>query len=155
MAEAYGPAWTGRRTFVMEAPAADSDGWPIRHLTKSAELEAVGPTATVGDTLLHTDLRPDSMLRRADGVVLAVDRRGPTAAPRGSTSSRSCRRSLPPVGMFASLAGTWLACRIVWQYSQQRSVEHRKTQCHWMFAIPSEAVRDRMNRSMGVSRARK
>ncbi|MFI2279897.1 phosphotransferase [Nocardia beijingensis] len=73
VAESYGPELIGWRTFVAEGPPVDLDGWSTRHLTELAELEAAWPTAAVGDTLLHTDLRPDNLLRRADGVVLAVD----------------------------------------------------------------------------------
>ncbi|MBF6217873.1 phosphotransferase [Nocardia abscessus] len=71
--EAYGAELVGWRTFASEGPPADLDGWPARHLTELAELEATWTAAAAGNTLLHTDLRPDNMLRRADGAVLAVD----------------------------------------------------------------------------------
>ncbi|WP_439651479.1 hypothetical protein [Nocardia sputi] len=38
-----------------------------------AELEASWTAVSAGDTLLHKDLRPDNMVRRMDGAVLAVD----------------------------------------------------------------------------------
>ncbi|MCC3329855.1 phosphotransferase family protein [Nocardia abscessus] len=71
--EAYGPELVGWRAFASEGPPADLDGWPARHLTELAELEATWMAAAAGNTLLHTDLRPDNMVRRADGAVLAVD----------------------------------------------------------------------------------
>ncbi|MGY1944590.1 phosphotransferase [Nocardia asiatica] len=73
VARAYGPELVGWRTFAIDGPPADLDGWSSRHLTKLAGLEATWPAAAMGDTLLHTDLRPDNLLRRADGVVVAVD----------------------------------------------------------------------------------
>ncbi|BDT96798.1 hypothetical protein IFM12275_67740 [Nocardia sputorum] len=73
VAEAYGTELIGWRTFVTEGPPVDLDQWSVRHLTELAELEATWLTAAAGNTLLHTDLRPDNMLRRADGTVLAVD----------------------------------------------------------------------------------
>ncbi|MFE7742901.1 phosphotransferase family protein [Nocardia sp. NPDC057455] len=71
--DAYGPELVGWRTFVTAGPPADLDSWSVRHLTELADLEATWMVAAAGDTLLHTDLRPDNMLRRADGTVLAVD----------------------------------------------------------------------------------
>ncbi|WP_454196158.1 phosphotransferase [Nocardia sp. Marseille-Q1738] len=73
IAEAYGPVLVGWRAFAAEGPPPDLDGWSVRHLAALAELEATWSAHAGGDTLLHTDLRPDNMLRRADGVVLAVD----------------------------------------------------------------------------------
>jgi hypothetical protein len=73
VADAYGPQLVGWRTFVTEGPPADLDSWSVRHLTELAALEATWVVAAGGDTLLHTDLRPDNLLRRADGAVLAVD----------------------------------------------------------------------------------
>ncbi|MGK8523376.1 phosphotransferase family protein [Nocardia asteroides] len=71
--DAYGPRLVGWRSFVTEGPPADLDSWSGRHLAELAELEATWTAAAAGDTLLHTDLRPDNMLRRADGAVVAVD----------------------------------------------------------------------------------
>ncbi|MGK8556423.1 phosphotransferase family protein [Nocardia gipuzkoensis] len=73
MAEAYGPVLIGWREFAADGPPPDLDSWSVRHLTALAELEATWSVHAAGDTLLHTDLRPDNLLRRADGVVLAVD----------------------------------------------------------------------------------
>ncbi|WP_174189086.1 phosphotransferase [Nocardia barduliensis] len=73
VAQAYGAKLVGWRTYAIDGPPADLDGWSVRHLTELAGLEATWPAAAAGDTLLHTDLRPDNLLRRADGAVLAVD----------------------------------------------------------------------------------
>ncbi|MGW5374210.1 phosphotransferase family protein [Nocardia sp. NPDC003999] len=134
VAEAYGPELTGWRTFVTEGLPADLDSWSLRHLTKLAELEAAWPTAAEGNTLLHTDLRPDNMLRRPDGAVLAVDWawacRGaawidlvalaPSIAAAGVDpdpiiATHSVTRDVDPVAVDAfvcALAGYWAAaCR--------------------------------------------
>ncbi|MEU6184947.1 phosphotransferase [Nocardia sp. NPDC047038] len=134
VAEAYEPELTGWRTFVTEGPPADLDSWSLRHLTKLAELEAAWPTAAEGNTLLHTDLRPDNMLRRPDGAVLAVDWawacRGaawidlvalaPSIAAAGVDpdpiiATHSVTRDVDPVAVDAfvcALAGYWAAaCR--------------------------------------------
>jgi hypothetical protein len=59
--------------YTVEGPPADLDAWSLRHLTRLADLESQWRVATVGDTLLHLDLRPDNMLLTLSGEVLAVD----------------------------------------------------------------------------------
>ncbi|MFD0360269.1 phosphotransferase [Nocardia sp. GCM10030253] len=51
----------------------DLDEWSLRHLDRLAELESTWWTAAAGETLLHTDLRPDNMLLGSDGTVVVVD----------------------------------------------------------------------------------
>ena len=53
------PAWLGR--------------WSARHLDALADLEAEAPTAAVGNTLLHLDLRADNVLLTPEDRVLIVD----------------------------------------------------------------------------------
>lgn len=74
IAQSYGPELTAWQQFADEGPPRDLDEWSRRHLGSLAELEAAWCPATVGDTLLHTDLRPDNMLvRHDDGTVVVVD----------------------------------------------------------------------------------
>ena len=49
------------------------DTWSRRHLDRLAQLEAGYPAASEGQTLLHSDLRADNLLVRADGSVIIVD----------------------------------------------------------------------------------
>ncbi|MCM6774479.1 phosphotransferase [Nocardia sp. CDC159] len=69
----YGPVLTGWRGFAENGPPADLDPWSRRHLDRLAELESTWSVGAVGETLLHTDLRPDNMLLRDDGSVVVVD----------------------------------------------------------------------------------
>ncbi len=72
-AEAYGPELTAWQQYAEEGPPADLDEWSSRNLARLASLEASWPGHVAGTTLLHTDLRPDNMLRRVDGSVVVVD----------------------------------------------------------------------------------
>lgn len=60
-------AWWG--SLPPERPGA-LDGWSARHLPLLAELESQAGAATVGDTLLHIDLRADNLLLTAERVVV-------------------------------------------------------------------------------------
>ena len=44
------------------------DAWSVRHAATLAVLERAAPSAGMGETLLHLDLRADNMLLTADGV---------------------------------------------------------------------------------------
>lgn len=72
-AEAYGPRLNAWQQFAAQGPPADLDGWSARNLARLASHDAAWPTHVAGTTLLHTDLRPDNMLRCADGNVVVVD----------------------------------------------------------------------------------
>ncbi|WP_147404055.1 phosphotransferase [Nocardia panacis] len=73
IAESYGAVFGRWLAFAESDAPADLDVWAVRNLTRLAELEGEWSTRTMGNTLLHTDLRPDNMLRRADGTVVVVD----------------------------------------------------------------------------------
>ena len=45
----------------------------MSNLDRLAELESTWSEPAAGDTLLHTDLRPDNMLRDRDGAVWVID----------------------------------------------------------------------------------
>jgi Ser/Thr protein kinase RdoA (MazF antagonist) len=74
LAERLGASLSGYRRLAGGDPAVERiDAWSRRHLQRLAELEAGWPEVTVGDTLLHTDLRADNLLVRSDGGVVLVD----------------------------------------------------------------------------------
>jgi hypothetical protein len=77
-AERYSQMFRGFRCLAGGGdPTVDLiDPWSRRHLDRLALLEAGWEPATVGDSLLHADLRADNLLIRPDGV--------------------SCRRGLAP-----------------------------------------------------------
>ncbi|MEV6427232.1 phosphotransferase [Nocardia sp. NPDC051463] len=69
----YGPklrCWSG---FAEQGPPQDLAPWAFRNLDRLAELEPRWPDWAAGETLLHTDLRPDNLLVTADGAVTVVD----------------------------------------------------------------------------------
>ncbi|WP_063002732.1 phosphotransferase [Nocardia mikamii] len=72
-AEVYGPELNTWQRFAEEGPPMDLDEWSSRNLARLASLEASWPGYVAGSTLLHTDLRPDNMLRRVDGSVVVID----------------------------------------------------------------------------------
>ncbi|MEU6563408.1 phosphotransferase [Nocardia nova] len=71
--EVYGPELNTWQRYAEDGPPADLDEWSSRNLGRLASLEAIWPGHAAGTTLLHTDLRPDNMLRHADGSVVVVD----------------------------------------------------------------------------------
>ncbi|MFQ6397560.1 phosphotransferase [Nocardia sp. KC 131] len=73
IADEYGPELIAWRQFAEHGPPSDLDEWSLRHLDRLAELETMWCEAAAGETLLHTDLRPDNMLLRSDGSVVVVD----------------------------------------------------------------------------------
>lgn len=67
------PLLHGWRSLAAQPPA-DLDPWSAKHLAELAELEPLCLTAMAGDTLLHTDLRPDNlMISHGDGQVVVID----------------------------------------------------------------------------------
>jgi len=58
---------------LLSNPPPDLDAWSRRHLSALAELEARGPEAVAGDTLLHFDVRADNVLLSGDGQVWFFD----------------------------------------------------------------------------------
>ncbi|MGV9818826.1 phosphotransferase [Nocardia xishanensis] len=73
IAQDYGPQLQGWRRFAEHRPPADLDDWSRRHLNKLAELESTWADHAAGETLLHTDLRPDNMLLQHDGTIAVLD----------------------------------------------------------------------------------
>ncbi|MFB8002960.1 phosphotransferase family protein [Nocardia sp. NPDC056000] len=73
IAESFGEDLTGWRHFARDGVPSDLDGWSRRNVRALAELESTWVSTSVGNTLLHTDIRPDNMMLRADGTVLVVD----------------------------------------------------------------------------------
>ncbi|MFF0530065.1 phosphotransferase [Nocardia amikacinitolerans] len=73
IAQDYGPQLQGWRRFAEQQPPADLDRWSLRHLDRLADLEATWTRDAAGETLLHTDLRPDNMLLQPDGTVVILD----------------------------------------------------------------------------------
>lgn len=71
--DSYGPALSRWQRFAEHGPPPDLDDWSRRKLDLLAELESTWPAHCAGETLLHTDLRPDNMLLRPDGTVSVVD----------------------------------------------------------------------------------
>lgn len=61
----------GFRDLATEDPAgaADVDPWLLQHLPRLAHLEATREEHSIGDSLLHCDLRADNILLTADRVV--------------------------------------------------------------------------------------
>ncbi|MFI7602171.1 phosphotransferase [Actinoplanes sp. NPDC049681] len=70
---ALAPLLTGWRQYAADGPPADLDPWSSHHLARLARLEAGWAAGTAGDTLLHADLRPDTMLLTPQGEVVVVD----------------------------------------------------------------------------------
>ncbi|WP_327118893.1 phosphotransferase [Nocardia sp. NBC_01730] len=73
IADSYGPKLNCWRRYAEHAPPAGLDTWSLRNLDRLAELESTWPRLAAGETLLHTDLRPDNMLLSADGTVSVLD----------------------------------------------------------------------------------
>ena len=71
---------------VAADPPADLDPWASSHLDQLGELAGRGLQALAGTTLVHTDIRADNLLVRADGSVVVVDWPWRAAAPPGWTS---------------------------------------------------------------------
>ncbi|WP_405160804.1 aminoglycoside phosphotransferase family protein [Nocardia sp. NBC_01499] len=73
IADDYGPKLMCWRQFAEHSPPADLDDWSLRNLDRLAARESTWLEPAAGETLLHTDLRPDNMLLRPDGTVVVVD----------------------------------------------------------------------------------
>ena len=68
VAEHYGAMFTGFRTLASEGPAAVDDEWCREHLDDLAGEEARWEQVTVGDGLIHGDVRSDNVLLTPDGA---------------------------------------------------------------------------------------
>ncbi|KAA8885263.1 phosphotransferase [Nocardia colli] len=66
-------AFAGWRGFAESGAPADLDEWSARNLDRLAELETGWSVSAPGETLLHADLSPGNMVRRANGEVVIVD----------------------------------------------------------------------------------
>ncbi|WP_280313846.1 phosphotransferase [Nocardia wallacei] len=71
--DSYGRALSRWQQFAEHGPPPDLDDWSRRNLDLLADLESTWPTHCAGETLLHSDLRPDNMLLGSDGIVCVVD----------------------------------------------------------------------------------
>lgn len=111
------------------------DEWSRRNLDQLAVLESGWERVTVGETLLHTDLRADNMLVRPDGTVMVVDWSWPSVGaawvdlvflatslalhgvdPEPILDSHALTREVDPdaiSAMVCALAGYWIreSCR--------------------------------------------
>ncbi|MEV0298560.1 phosphotransferase [Nocardia sp. NPDC050710] len=128
-AAAYGPMFENWAHFAEQGPPADLDAWARARLDRLADLESAWRTAADGNTLLHTDLRPDNMIRRPDGAIFVVDwawpcrgaawidlvALGPTLARAGVDpdpilADHPVTRATDPAaidGLICALAGYW------------------------------------------------
>ncbi len=73
LAADLGSDFTGWRELAGGGLIGDLDEWSRRNVDRLAVLESGWERVTVGQTLLHTDLRADNMLVRPDGTVIVVD----------------------------------------------------------------------------------
>lgn len=71
--QVYGEKLTCWQRFAAEGPPTDLNNWARSNLDRLAELEATWTAHGAGNTLLHTDLRPDNILLGRDGSILVVD----------------------------------------------------------------------------------
>jgi hypothetical protein len=69
VAEHYGAMFTGWRVLAAEGRDAPMDEWCRAHLDELARIEADWEDATVGDGLIHGDVRSDNVLLTTAGVV--------------------------------------------------------------------------------------
>ena len=69
VAEHYGSKFAGWRTLASEAPHAVTDQWCVEHLDALAAEEARWEAVTIGDGLIHGDVRSDNVLLTGRGVV--------------------------------------------------------------------------------------
>ncbi|MFE5479731.1 phosphotransferase enzyme family protein [Nocardia sp. NPDC056541] len=73
VAEMYGPELRRWTSFAELGAPQDLDPWALRNLDALAALEGRWVEWADGETLLHTDLRPDNLLVTVDGSVTVVD----------------------------------------------------------------------------------
>lgn len=62
-------------------PPADLNPWAATHLDRLADAESHWTAHATGTALVHTDLRPDNMLRTPDGTIVVVDWATPCLGP--------------------------------------------------------------------------
>jgi hypothetical protein len=72
-ADAYRSHFGAWARFTDQGTSADIDPWCHANLDQLTATESAMWAATDGNTLLHTDLRPDNMLWRDDNDVLVID----------------------------------------------------------------------------------
>ena len=73
LAEHYGAMFTGWRTLAAEGPGAVADAWCRDRLDDLVAAEARWEQVTVGDGLIHGDVRSDNVLLTDDERVVFVD----------------------------------------------------------------------------------
>jgi hypothetical protein len=73
VAEQYGTMFMGWRILAREDPAEIRDPWCREHVDELAAAEARWEQVTVGDGLIHGDVRSDNVLLTPDGRVVFVD----------------------------------------------------------------------------------
>ncbi|MFE3099465.1 phosphotransferase [Nocardia tengchongensis] len=69
----FGPILRSWSRFAEQGAPPDLNPWAVRHLERLADLETRWLDRAGGDTLLHTDLRPDNLLIDTGGSVSVVD----------------------------------------------------------------------------------
>jgi hypothetical protein len=73
VAQQYGAMFTGWRTLAGEDPNEIHDRWCREHVDELAASEARWERVTVGDGLIHGDVRSDNVILTPDGRVVFVD----------------------------------------------------------------------------------
>ncbi|MFF2082602.1 phosphotransferase [Nocardia sp. NPDC058176] len=81
-AECFGPALAYWTVFAEHGPPPGLSRWACSRLDILADYETRWLAAAEGTALVHTDLRPDNMIRAADGTVLVVDWASPCRGAR-------------------------------------------------------------------------
>jgi len=73
VAQQYGAMFTGWRTLAQEDPNDINDPWCRAHVDELAATEGRWEQMTVGDGLIHGDVRSDNVILTSDGRVVFVD----------------------------------------------------------------------------------
>lgn len=81
-AESFAPALTRWTGFAEHGPPLGLSRWARTHLDTLAEHETRWIAAAEGSALVHTDLRPDNMIRTAAGAIVVVDWASPCRGAR-------------------------------------------------------------------------
>ncbi|MFE3793719.1 phosphotransferase [Nocardia tengchongensis] len=95
MAEKFGTVLRCWSRFAEQGAPPDLNRWALRNLDRLADLETGWLERSGGETLLHTDLRPDNLLIDAGGSVSVVDWTWPPWPRRSRPPASIPTRSWP------------------------------------------------------------